>query len=77
MFAATAGAIARARAYAAFGAVLSWSFTTTAVAAKNVMTSVPDYLLIESGYTIVQWLMVGPLTVALLRRPEPVQAITA
>jgi hypothetical protein len=41
------------------------------------MTSVPDYLLIESGYTIVQWLMVGPLTVALLRRPEPVQAITA
>src|SRR5947207_9615567 len=27
--------------------LLSWSFTTIAVAAKNVMTSVPDYLLLE------------------------------
>ena len=48
--------------YAAFGAVLSWSFTTIAVAAKNVMSSVPDYLLIETGFTIAQWLIVGPLT---------------
>lgn len=47
--------------FAAFGAVLSWSFTTIAVAAKNVMTSVPDYLLIESGFTAVQWALVGPL----------------
>lgn len=53
----------RAAAYAAFGALLSWSFTTIAVAAKNVMSSVPDYLLIETSYTIVQWAMVGPLTV--------------
>jgi hypothetical protein len=60
--------------YAAFGALLSWSFTTIAVAAKNVMSSVPDYLLIESGYTLVQWLMVGPLTVLLLRRAEPLQS---
>ena len=48
--------------YAAFGATLSWSFTTIAVAAKNVMTSVPDYLVIESAFTAVQWMMVGPLT---------------
>jgi hypothetical protein len=48
--------------YAAFGAVLSWSFTTLAVAAKNVMTSVPDYLVIETAFTAVQWMMVGPLT---------------
>lgn len=48
--------------YAAFGAVLSWSFTTLAVAAKNVMTSVPDYLVIETPFTAVQWIMVGPLT---------------
>src|SRR5262245_2672121 len=40
--------------FAAFGAVLSWSFTTLAVAAKNVMSSVPDYLLIESAFTVVQ-----------------------
>lgn len=48
--------------YAFTGAILSWSFTTLAVAAKNVMTSVPDYLLIETAFTAVQWLIVGPLT---------------
>jgi hypothetical protein len=61
------GVAARGLAYAAFGAVLSWSFTTIAVAAKNVMTSVPDYLVIESAFTISQWLIVGPLTALLLQ----------
>jgi hypothetical protein len=55
----------------AFGALLSWSFTTIAVAAKNVMSSVPDYLLIESGFTLAQWLIVGPLTAWLLLSPAP------
>jgi hypothetical protein len=41
--------------------VISWSFTTIAVAAKNVMTSVPDYVLIETAFTAVQWAIVGPL----------------
>lgn len=60
----------RGLAFAAFGAVLSWSFTTLAVAAKNVMTSVPDYLLIETTFTVVQWLIVGPLmALALSKRP--------
>jgi len=68
---------ARALGYAAFGALLSWSFTTIAVAAKNVMSSVPDYLLIESGYTVLQWLLVGPLTAFLLRHSEPLQAVNA
>jgi hypothetical protein len=54
--------LARVLAYGGFGAALSWSFTTLAVAAKNVMTSVPDYLMIETAFTIVQWAMVGPLT---------------
>lgn len=54
--------VGRGLAYAAFGAVLSWSFTTIAVAAKNVMSSVPDYLTIESAFTAVQWAIVGPLT---------------
>lgn len=49
--------------YAIVGAALSWSFTTIAVAAKNVMTSVPDYLVIETAFTVVQWVMVAPLTV--------------
>ena len=59
----------RALAYAAFGATLSWSFTTLTVAAKNVMGSVPDYLLIETAFTIAQWLMVGPLTALAFRQP--------
>jgi hypothetical protein len=77
VFASWSDAASRAFGYAAFGAVLSWSFTTIAVAAKNVMSSVPSYLLIESGYTVMQWLIVGPLTVFLLRRSEPVSAVHA
>ena len=53
----------RALYYGAVGALLSWSFTTIAVAAKNVMTSVPDFLVIETAFTVVQWVMVAPLTV--------------
>jgi hypothetical protein len=58
-----AGFASRAISYGLLGAVLSWSFTTLAVGAKNVMTSVPDYLLMETGFTLVQWIMVAPLTV--------------
>jgi hypothetical protein len=42
-------------------AALSWSFTTLAVAAKNVMTSVPAYMLLETCFTLVQFAVVGPL----------------
>jgi hypothetical protein len=57
--------------YAVLGATLSWSFTTIAVAAKNVMTSVPNYLLIETAFTVAQWAMVAPLTAwALAARPR-------
>jgi len=58
--------MSRGLAYATLGAVLSWSFTTLAVAAKNVMSSVPHYLVIETAFTIVQWVMVGPLTALVL-----------
>ena len=58
--------LSRSLAYAALGAVLSWTFTTLAVAAKNVMTSVPNYLVIETAFTVVQWAMVGPLTAVVL-----------
>src|SRR5262245_54439919 len=34
---------------------LSWSFTTIAVAAKHSMTSVPGYLVLETGFTAVQF----------------------
>jgi hypothetical protein len=42
-------------------AILSWSFTTLAVAAKNVMTSIPTYMWLETGFTLFQFLVVGPL----------------
>ena len=65
------GTVARGLSYALFGATLSWSFTTLAAAAKNVMTSVPDYLVIETAFTVVQWIMVGPLTsLAFARAPQ-------
>jgi hypothetical protein len=60
----------KAFAYGAAGAMLSWSFTTLAVAAKNVMASVPDYLLIETAFTLVQWTLVAPLTVLAFRQPR-------
>ena len=63
--------LSRGLSYAVFGSLLSWSFTTLAVAAKNVMTSVPDYLVIETAFTAVQWIMVGPLTaLAFARAPQ-------
>ena len=48
-------------------AILSWSFTTLAVAAKNIMTSVPTYVELETGFTLLQFLIVGPL-IALAHR---------
>jgi hypothetical protein len=41
--------------------LLSWSFTTLAVAAKHPMSSIPDFFLLETGFTVVQFVVVGPL----------------
>lgn len=54
--------------YGAGIALLSWSFTTLAVAAKNVMTSVPTYMALETAFTIVQFVIVGPLIALAYRR---------
>jgi hypothetical protein len=56
--------------YGGVCAALSWSFTTLAVSAKNVMASVPDYLLVETAFTIVQWTLVAPLTVLSMQSPN-------
>ena len=48
-------------------ALLSWSFTTLAVAAKHPMASIVDYVMLETGFTAVQFLIVGPL-IALAHR---------
>jgi len=47
--------------------LLSWSFTTLAVAAKHPMTSISDYVLFETAFTVLQFLIVGPL-IALAHR---------
>jgi hypothetical protein len=41
--------------------LISWSFTTLAVAAKHPMASVSDYVMLETSFTAVQFLIVGPL----------------
>jgi hypothetical protein len=48
--------------------LLSWSFTTLAVAAKYPMTSITTYLTLETGFTAVQFLIVGPLIALAYRR---------
>jgi hypothetical protein len=42
-------------------AVLAWSFTTLPVAAKYRMSSVGEFLLLETGFTILQFAVVAPL----------------
>lgn len=62
LFPGRGGAIFRpGLAYGLALAVLSWSFTTLAVAAKNIMSSVPTYMLLETGFTVLQFAVVGPL----------------
>jgi hypothetical protein len=71
LFPARGGAVLRpGLAYGLGLTLLSWSFTTLAVAAKNVMTSVPDFLVLETGFTIVQFLVVGPLIALAYRKRD-------
>ena len=53
--------------YAILGALVSWSFTTLAIGAKNIMNSVPRFMVIETAFTVVQWVMVAPLTALAFR----------
>ncbi len=48
------------RFFGSFGA-LAWSFTTLPVAAKYQMTSVADFLKLETAFTAVQFAIVSPL----------------
>lgn len=49
-------------------ALLSRTFTALAVASKNGMTLLPTYLLLEIGFTVVQFAVVGPLSAFADRR---------
>ena len=53
--------LASAMSFALMAALLSWSFTTIAVAAKHPMTSVKGFVAIETAFTAVQFTLVGPL----------------
>lgn len=48
--------------------LLAWSYSTIAVAAKHVMTSVSSYLLIETAFTAVHYAIIGPLIAFVYRR---------
>ena len=68
--------LSRSLRYGAVGAALSWSFTTLAVAAKNVMASVPDYFVIETVFTMIQWALVAPLTVLSIQHAGPSRRVS-
>lgn len=48
-------------------APLAWTYSTLAVAAKHHMASVPDFLMLESGFTLFHFAIVSPL-IALAHR---------
>ena len=62
VFAGNRGSILRDGLLYGLGAgLLSWSFTTLGVAAKHPMASISDYVVLETAFTILQFLIVGPL----------------
>lgn len=42
-------------------ALLAWSFAVLPVAAKYRMASVPDFLVLETAFTVLQFVIVSPL----------------
>ena len=54
--------------YGVAAGLLSWTFTTLAVAAKFPMTSIADFVLLETSFTALQFAVVGPLTAWTFRR---------
>jgi len=50
--------------------ILSWSFTTLPVAAKFQMSSVPGFLMLETGFTLLQFAVVSPLIALAWRQPR-------
>lgn len=55
--------------FALLAGLLSWSYTTLPIAAKYQMTSISDFMLLETGFTILQFAVVPPL-IALTCRPR-------
>jgi len=46
--------------FGVFFGLLAWSFVVLPVAAKYRMTSVTDFVVLETGFTLLQYLVVAP-----------------
>ena len=46
--------------------MLSWSFTTLAWAAKARLTAIGKFAVLETAFTVVQWVIVGLVTALFL-----------
>ena len=54
-----------------FFGLLAWSFVVLPVAAKHRMTSVADFLVLESAFTFLQFLVVSPCVALAYRHVHP------
>jgi hypothetical protein len=68
--------LASALRFAGVFAPLAWSFTTLPVAAKYRMSSVLDFMMLETGFTILQFAITAPL-IALAQRGAQPRSATA
>lgn len=55
--------------FAAVFGILAWTFATLPAAAKYRMTSVGEFLRLETGFTVLQFLVVSPLIALAWRAP--------
>lgn len=62
------GSLADAAMFSAAAALLCWSFTTLAVAAKHAIPVVRDYVVLETAFTAAQFALVAPLLALASRR---------
>jgi hypothetical protein len=63
------------RFFLVFG-TLAWSFLVLPVAAKFNMTSVPQFLLLETAFTVLQYAVTAPLIALAWREPAAMAAST-
>jgi len=54
--------------------VLAWSFTTLPVAAKYHMTSVPNFMMLETAFALLQFAVASPLVALAYRETHPASA---
>ena len=59
------------RFFGVFG-FLAWSFTTLPVAAKYRMTSVSQFMMLETAFTVLQFAVVAPIMALVQRRHRSV-----